>query len=96
MCTPKVPIICTCGYDGKLTSPLCPLHGERELTAQVEQLLEALGGLVSKPVPFCDEGSRLVCPYCDCTEHPDNCEWLQAQHVWVDIKNRIFREKEKV
>ena len=38
MNTPTVPVICTCGYDGKLTSPLCPLHGERGLTAQVERL----------------------------------------------------------
>lgn len=38
MCAPNVPVICTCGYDGQLTSPLCPLHGERGLTAQVERL----------------------------------------------------------
>ena len=50
---PTVPVICSCGYDGKLTSPLCPLHGEHGLSAQVDrlravnaQLLEALEKLV--------------------------------------------------
>ena len=53
-----------------------------------ETLLEALGRLVSKPVPFCDEGGSLVCPYCDCTEHPDDCDWLLAQQVWAGERNR--------
>ncbi|KKM65190.1 hypothetical protein LCGC14_1493890, partial [marine sediment metagenome] len=38
MKAPNVPVICTCGYDGKLTSPLCPLHGEHGLTARIERL----------------------------------------------------------
>ena len=38
MNAPRVPVICSCGYDGKLTSPLCPLHGERGLSAQVDRL----------------------------------------------------------
>lgn len=42
---PRVPVICSCGYDGKLTSPLCPLHGEHGLSAVNAKLLEALEGL---------------------------------------------------
>ena len=65
------------------------------LFADNTQLLTALEGLVAKPVPFCMESDRAVCPYCDSTEHPDDCEWLQAQHVWVGIKNRILIDKVK-
>ncbi len=50
-------------------------------------LLEALERLVEKPAPFCDEGNRLVCPFCDSTEHLDDCDWLTAHNIWVGIKN---------
>ena len=55
---------------------------EREKNA----LLVALGRLVSKPAPFCDTGIALVCPYCDCTEHLEDCDWFLAQQVWVTAR----------
>ena len=65
----------------------------KRLARAAHSLLKALGSLVSKPAPFCVESGRAVCPYCDSTEHPDNCEWLQAQQIWVGIKNQIFAAK---
>ena len=66
------------------------LNEIRRLETVNAKLLEALGRLVSKPAPFCEDWSTAsaVCPYCDCTEHTDDCDWLLAQQVWVDIKNR--------
>ncbi len=61
------------------------------LSPDAVRLAEALGRLVSKPTPFCDEGDQAVCPYCDCTEHLEDCDWFLAQQVWVDIKNRAVQ-----
>ena len=69
---------------------------ETDLRDVNSKLLAALEGLVSKPAPFCeDKLGGSVCPYCDCREHPDDCEWLVARNLWVDISNRAFTEEAK-
>ncbi len=71
--------------------PLCPSCGAfADWSEVITELLKALGGLVSKPAPFCeDEFGDCTCPYCDWREHLTDCEWLQAQHIWVDIKDKV-------
>ena len=61
---PRIAVICSCGYDGKLTSPLCPLHGEHGLSAQVKRLravnaklLEALEPFVALLQPHVEEAA---------------------------------------
>lgn len=84
--TPKTCDDCSLTWDRKSNPKdivLCPLH------QAAPALLSALGGLVSKPAPFCeDKFGGSVCPYCDCREHPNDCEWLVARNLWVDITNR--------
>jgi len=75
---------CSVTWDHKMNLKdivLCPLHHA------APELLAALEGLVSKPAPFCETIAGAVCPYCDSTEHPDDCEWLIARNLYAGIKN---------
>lgn len=79
---------CDCDNPAQLDYTQCSVH------IAAPKLLAALTGLVSKPAPFCeDKFGGAVCPYCDCREHPDDCEWLVARNLWVGVRAAIEEAK---